>query len=155
MRSVKSNGEHFKPTATPAFHTADLHKPCLGWNRPTSGVVMLSQSQILMGTTGLLSTANWLQMKFNTGVCEAVIWVGIVPRCCKMSLSPSQAAGGFQNSLPLAGKCLWRAAKAQDIHSHLIALHEPGSLPGLQVLEQICCRKAVQSPIRQLIRECL
>lgn len=31
---------------------------------------------------------------------------GIIPRCYKMSPAPSQAAGGFQNSLPLAGKCL-------------------------------------------------
>lgn len=53
----------------------------------------------------------------------------VVPRCCKMSPASSQAAGGFQNSLPLAGKMFIEGSRSPDIHSWLIVQCEPGPLP--------------------------
>lgn len=77
--------------------------------------------------------------------------VGISPRCCKASPAPSQAAGGFQSSLLLAGGGAERGANAPGSHSRVVvAQHELGSLMG-----QAGCREGLQGLSTLLIHECL
>lgn len=93
VRSAQRNAEHFAALATPA----DPRKPRWGWNWPSRPVAMPSRPRPWMGSAGWLSTVNWLQIKFSTGVCGEVIWESF-PDVVKYLQLPAKLLGAFKTA---------------------------------------------------------
>lgn len=96
---------------------------------PPWPVVMPSQPWSWVGSAGWLSTANWLQMEFNTGVCREVIQESF-PDAVKCLQLPAKLLGAFKTAYHRLENVYRRNKKARTfIHVWLLSVR-PNPLLG-------------------------